>query len=77
MPRAKGMTRRNYKETILNLIDIVMTDRGNAKWQIWQLRAVLKELKNELDVQEEKVHTAVPRASTRRKTTKPDTDVHS
>jgi hypothetical protein len=59
----KGMTRRNYKETILNLIEMVEVDKGNPKWQIWQLRAVLKELKKELDVQEEKVALAeVPRA---------------
>jgi hypothetical protein len=58
----RGMTRRNYKETILNLIEMVEMDRGNPKWQIWQLRAVLKELKKELDVQEEKVALAeVPR----------------
>jgi hypothetical protein len=66
----KGMTRRNYKETILNLIEIVMTDRGNPKWQLWQLRAVLKELKLELDIQEEKVYVStIPR----RKRTQPKT----
>ena len=70
----RGMTRRNYKETILNLIEIVETDRGNSKWQLWQLRVVLKALKHELDIQEEKVHvSAIPRTRGRKK--KLDVDV--
>lgn len=52
------MVRRDYKRIISNLLEIAEVDKGNSGWQLFQIRCILKELKNELDLQEEKVHTS-------------------